>query len=112
MPSLTCNVSFRLVPTVHGCFWLARGFFAGSRNCKDDRSKSHFPSIRHSISVLPVYGLGADATRDQLERELRQALQQWQERAYDPLAKRNARDVARVVVRSCEGMFERLEPVG
>jgi hypothetical protein len=29
MPSLTCNVSFRLVPTVHGCFWLARGFFVG-----------------------------------------------------------------------------------
>jgi hypothetical protein len=27
---LTCASLFRLVPAVHGCFWLARGFFVGS----------------------------------------------------------------------------------
>ena len=29
IPHLTCPLSFRLVPTVHGRFWLARGFFVG-----------------------------------------------------------------------------------
>jgi len=28
-PFLTCVFLFRLLPTVHGCFWLARGFFVG-----------------------------------------------------------------------------------
>ena len=28
--SLTCQTSFRLLPTVHGHCWLARGFFVGS----------------------------------------------------------------------------------
>jgi hypothetical protein len=28
--SLTCDLFFRVVPAVHGCFWLARGFFVGS----------------------------------------------------------------------------------
>ena len=27
---LTCGSLFRLVPVVHGCYWLARGFFVGS----------------------------------------------------------------------------------
>jgi len=30
IPPLTCGLSFRLVPNVHGRFWLARGFFVGS----------------------------------------------------------------------------------
>jgi hypothetical protein len=28
-PFLTCVFLFRLLPTVHGRFWLARGFFVG-----------------------------------------------------------------------------------
>jgi hypothetical protein len=27
--SLTCNEWFRLIPTIHGCFWVAGGFLVG-----------------------------------------------------------------------------------
>lgn len=49
------------------------------------------------------------AVRSRVESKLRRALHQLQDRAYDPLPPRTARDAARVIVRSCEGMFEQIE---
>ncbi|HEY2766442.1 MAG TPA: dynamin family protein [Pseudonocardiaceae bacterium] len=53
-------------------------------------------------------GLEPDASPEALRAAVIAALERWQRRAESPLSDRAASDMARVVVRSCEGMLARL----
>ncbi|MGH3795654.1 MAG: dynamin family protein [Pseudonocardiaceae bacterium] len=53
-------------------------------------------------------GLEADAGPAELRAAVIAALERWQRRAESPLSDRSASDLARAVVRSCEGMLARL----
>jgi hypothetical protein len=48
---LTCGLLFRLVPTVHGLFWLARGVFVGS---DDAPRKATLPGGLRLTLVQPL----------------------------------------------------------
>jgi len=53
-------------------------------------------------------GLAPDVHRDQQRAAVLDALQRWQRQAENPMARKATVDVARVVVRSCEGMAAEL----
>jgi Dynamin family len=62
----------------------------------------------HGAATPNRLGLAPDADPAQLREAVIAALARWQRRAESPLSDRAASDRARVVVRSCEGMLDRL----
>jgi hypothetical protein len=55
-------------------------------------------------------GLAAETSPDQMLPELQAVMGRWQFRAENPLSSREAAAAARVLVRTCEGLFAELRP--
>jgi hypothetical protein len=77
-PFLTCVFLFRLFPTVHGCFWLARGFFVGwmllrrpSLLADEHANRSRAGANRHNLYLVSREDRFKRDIAGPLRRELR-----------------------------------------
>jgi hypothetical protein len=80
---------------------LRAGVFDFADGVQDEAERLLGAGGAHAWSRL---GLGPDACREEQRAAVLDALARWQRQAENPLARKATVDVARVVVRSCEGM--------